>query len=368
MSNLRREIGFIFILLMTITCAHADDGRYSPSGDDAESVSTTRIATWKAGIRQQIPTIYEAGHFYVLSSIPAGQPLRLLVDTGGAGGSGLLALKVSVVKRLGWNPHPCAPLGEGITVVTSPLLAKSLPPPSRETPCGSTAIVLPDKNFGTDNLDGILGAGYLPGQTWTFDYLHQQLWREANSWRPTHESHEMAVELPHDTEGHPVGLPRIHLRIDSEDVPMLLDTGATAKPTAVGEKVAGIPTVLGYGVTSYAPRSLINRWRARHPQWPLIEKGDDLIPHMRLIRVPEIQIAGWSIGPVWFTERADGNIEGLANYMSGPVQGSAGANIYQHFIMTLDYKDSKAYFTCATGCHPPNDSSAASPNGGKSNH
>ncbi|RDS81888.1 hypothetical protein [Dyella psychrodurans] len=227
-------------------------------------------------------------------------------------------------------------------------------------------MVLPDANLGIDNLDGILGAGYLPGQTWTFDYPNQQLWREANNWRPTHEYHETAMELPHDREGHPAGLPRIHLIIDGEDIPMLLDTGATAKPTAAGEKATDIPTVLGYGVTSYAPNSLIDRWHARHPQWPLVENGDDLIPHARLIRVPEIQIAGWSIGPVWFTERADRNIEGLASYMSGPVQGSAGANIYQHFIMTLDYKEGKAYFACATGCRPSNGSEVVSRAGEKS--
>jgi hypothetical protein len=170
----------------------------------------------------------------------------------------------------------------------------------------------------------------------------------------------MAMQLPRDREGHAMGLPRIHLTIDGEDLPMLLDTGATARPTAAGEKAAGIPIVGGYGVASYAPSSLIDRWHARHPQWPLIENGDDLMPHMRLIRVPEIRIAGWSIGPVWFTERADRNIDGLGNYMSGPVQGSAGPNIYQHFVMTLDYKDGKAYLACATGCRLSGGSQLAS--------
>ena len=133
---------------------------------------------------------------------------------------------------------------------------------------------------------------------------------------------------------------------------MLLDTGATAKPSAAGEHATGTPTVHGYGVTSYAPRSLIDRWHVRHPDWPLVEDGDALIPHMRVIRVPEVQIANWSLGPIWFTERADRNIEGLGKYMSGPVQGSAGANIYQHFVMTVDYHDGKLYLACVTDCHP----------------
>ncbi|GLQ98219.1 hypothetical protein [Dyella mobilis] len=308
------------------------------------------VAAGEPDVRQQINAVYEVGHFYVLPSIPGSKPLRLLVDTGGAGGSGLFVLAAATVKRLGWNTRSCGFGNAEIPVVDAPLLAASLPSPSRATPCHATAMVLPDKVFGAGNLDGILGAGYLPGQTWTFDYPHQQLWREASHWTPTPRYHEIAMELPHDPDGHPAGLPRIHLRIDGEDLPMLLDTGATAKPTAAGEQAAGTPTVHGYGVTSYAPRSLIDRWHTHHPEWPVVENGDDLVGHSRLIRVPQVQIAGWSVGPVWFTERPDRNIDNLENYMSGPVQGSAGANIYQHFVMTLDYQHGKAYFACATGC------------------
>lgn len=311
-----------------------------------------KLAAAEPDVRQQIPAAYEAGHFYVLAAMSAGEPLRLLVDTGGAGGSGLFALKASVVKRLGWEARPCTSFGEGLLLVDAPRLAHSLPSPSRATPCHATTLVVPDENLGGENFDGILGAGYLPGQTWTFDYPHQQLWREASDWAPTHAQHETAMELPHDRDGHPSGLPRIHLRIDGEDLPMLLDTGATAKPTAAGETASGVATVHGVGVTSYAPRGLIDRWHARHPDWPLIENGDDLLSHARLIRVPDVEIAGWLTGPVWFTERPDRNIDGLGNYMSGPVRGSAGANIYQHFVMTLDYRNGKAYLACVTGCQP----------------
>lgn len=34
---------------MTISCAHAEDDRYCPAGDNGEAAPTTRIATWKAG-------------------------------------------------------------------------------------------------------------------------------------------------------------------------------------------------------------------------------------------------------------------------------------------------------------------------------
>lgn len=299
--------------------------------------------------RQQVPAAYEAGHFYITLPVHGGQPLRLLVDTGGGGGSGLFLLQASAAKRLGLNVRQC-PLGdESMSVVSMPASLNAVLAPSRETPCHAAAIVV-DRDLGTDHADGVMGAGYLPGQIWTFDYPQQALWREAATWRAENKSHVIPLNLPHDRQGRASGLPRIEVRIDDETLPMLLDTGATAKATPVGAKATGDASLRGFGVTSYAPSSLINRWHAQHADWPVIKDGDGYIPHMRLIRVPAVEIAGWSVGPVWFTERPDRNIDGLSNYSNGPVKGAAGANIFRHFRMTLDYPAGVAEFSCVQGC------------------
>jgi hypothetical protein len=81
----------------------------------------------------------------------------------------------------------------------------------------------------------------------------------------------------------------------------------------------------------------------------VIEHGDG-IAGGRLIEVPEVEIAGWRIGPVWFTERQDASFVGMSRYTDQPVTGAAGGNIFQHFRMTLDYPAGVAWFACAAGC------------------
>lgn len=51
MNILRTGASFLFALLMTITCACAEEDRFCPAGDFNQStVPTTRIATWHAGV------------------------------------------------------------------------------------------------------------------------------------------------------------------------------------------------------------------------------------------------------------------------------------------------------------------------------
>jgi hypothetical protein len=74
----------------------------------------------------------------------------------------------------------------------------------------------------------------------------------------------------------------------------------------------------------------------------------------RLIEIPNIKVAGWRIGPVWFAEVPDAyfsrNTPGVGQLVDKPVHGVAGPNIFEHFSMTLDYQTGKAWFSCASGC------------------
>ncbi|MDE2315599.1 MAG: hypothetical protein KGK06_04260 [Xanthomonadaceae bacterium] len=304
---------------------------------------------------QVMPTVYEAGHFYAVPETRDGQRLKLVVDTGGGGGGGLYWISGAAANRLHLQTRDCAAGGSHLTVAPLPDYrpGHALPPPDSDF-CGAVVLVNPRGDVTPD--DGQLGAGYLPGHVWTFDYPAERLTLQGSAWRPDPTAHPVPLGFPRDGDGRPTdGFARIVIRVDGQPLDMLLDTGATAHPTAAGKQASGIPTVNGYGVASYITRSVLERWHKAHPGWRVVDGGDDLLgskPASRMIEVPDVEIGGWSVGPVWFTERPDRNfgIKGMSRYMDSAVTGAVGGNVFEHFVMTIDYPHATAWFRCVTGC------------------
>ena len=329
------------------------------------SVLVTALAASPAGNAvtkaQALPTTYEAGHFYAVPETRDGQRLRLVVDTGGGGSSGMYFIDSITAQRLGFKTRTCKIGGKQYPVASLPTFrpGRTLPPPL-PGPCGQALMVLPvsARTHDAFGYDGQLGAGYLPGRVWTFDYPGERLLLEGPGWQPVPTAHASPLGFPHDAKGQKTdGFARITIRVDGQPLDMLLDTGATAHPTEEGKQISGTPTVNGYGVTSYITTSMLERWHKAHPGWRVVDKGDDLFgpEHpTRLIEVPKVEIAGWSVGPVWFTERSDRNfdLKGMSEYMDRIVSGAVGGNVFRHFAMTIDYPRETAYFRCVTGCKP----------------
>ncbi|HET6804650.1 MAG TPA: hypothetical protein VFH59_04310 [Frateuria sp.] len=303
---------------------------------------------------QVIPTHFQAGHFFATPETADGQALRLVVDTGGGGAAGLYWLTGASAERLHLKETTCALGEERLSVAKLPAFkpGRGLPPPA--SPCGRVLLVNPQTKPNAINGDGQLGAGYLQGHVWTFDYPAQRLSLEGSDWRPDPAAHATPLGFPRDAGGHPEsGFARITIRVDGQPVDMLLDTGATAHPTAAGRKESATPTVDGYGVTSFIATSMVDRWHSAHPDWRVVERGDDLRPSRpsRIIEVPEIEVAGWRVGPVWFTEQPDRAYhEYMASMMDKPVEGALGANVFRHFAMTIDYPAAMAWFRCEVAC------------------
>ncbi|MEO8780068.1 MAG: hypothetical protein ABI389_15550 [Rhodanobacter sp.] len=204
--------------------------------------------------------------------------------------------------------------------------------------------------------DGIIGAGYMPRHAWTFDYPARKLWLEPADWRPRADMHRATLGYQRNhAGGWATGFARLRVHVAGQPVDLLLDTGATGKPTPAGERASHAPLVNGFGVTSYITTHVLEQWHRQHPDWPLTWAADDLLGEhqaTRMIEVPTLEIAGWTIGPVWFTERADVNFsdDGLSGYTDKPVAGAAGANVFRHFVMTIDYPHAAAWFGCVSGC------------------
>ncbi len=316
------------------------------------------ITIWMAALAlagstpaQTIPTQYEAGHFFAAPQTAAGQSLRLLVDTGGGGMAGMYWLSAPAAQRLGLKTGTCSIEGGSLTVAPAPAYKSSHGLPAAIGPCPGKLMVNP----GPYTYDGQLGAAYLGTRVWTFDYPGRQLIVEGGDWHPDPAAHHTPLGFQKNKQGKVVQhFPRIVVRIGGEPLNMLLDTGATAHPTASGKRAAGTETVHGFGVTSYITTSMLDRWHKAHPAWTVVENGDDLFaPHFvaRLIRVPAIDIAGWSVGPVWFTERPDAGFhETMDEIMDEPPVGAIGGNVFDRFTLTMDYPHATAWFRCVRDC------------------
>jgi hypothetical protein len=304
-----------------------------------------------------IPTRFEAERVFAVAESKDGKPLKLYTDTGG--GANLLCR--SAAERLGLKIEPlnadaedAKELGKDTGKATLAFRADSIPPNAD----GDASFLVTDcahNPLASGLGDGLLSSRWFAGRVWTFDYVAHTLKMEDAAWHPPAGAHETPIGLRAASAHQPAfAMPRVTIRVDGHDLDMLLDTGATGHPTAQAEAAQGAGAVGGYRATSFITKSTLDAWHAAHPDWTVIEHGDDLFAPRavaRLIRVPNVEIGGWRVGPVWFTERPDGAFRQMMSSMTDkPVDGAIGGNALAHFALTLDYVHGAAYFACEDRC------------------
>ena len=82
----------------------------------------------------------------------------------------------------------------------------------------------------------------------------------------------------------------------------------------------------------------------------MLADADETVRGMRMIEVPEVSIAGFRVGPVWFTERPDPNFhQYMSQWMDRRVDGALGGNALRFFRVTVDYPVAVAHFAPAAG-------------------
>jgi hypothetical protein len=306
-----------------------------------------------------IPARFEADRVFAVPETKDGKPLALFTDTGG----GMNLLCRSAAERAGLSIGPlsqklaaddAAELGKDPGSATPAFRGDSIPANAD----GDASFIVLDCSHGPMKSgmgEGLLSSRWFAGRVWTFDYAAHTLTMDGSDWKPPSTAHKAAMGLrAQSAKGPAFSMPRVTIRVDGHDLDMLLDTGATGHPTAEGESAQGAGAVDGHRATSFITKSTFDAWHSAHPDWTVVAKGDDLFaPRFiaRIIRVPAVEIAGWRVGPVWFTERPDGAFRQMMSSMTDkPVEGAIGGNALGHFTMTLDYVRGAAYFACAGGC------------------
>lgn len=285
-----------------------------------------------------LPATLEAGLFYLHPKPPDGRALRLFSDTGG----GLLFTE-SGAKALGVTLDPNASREQPQRLSWPRFQADAWIPAPRGSERGVPLMQAPPDQ--TRHLgDGMLGANWFGGRSWQFDYPRGELrLLPANALPRVAAKHRVQLGFQKDADGQPTThFPRIPVRIEGETLQLLFDTGASLRLSeqAARELDGGPNLRAGSFITS----EVLKRWRQRHPQWRVVDKAD-ADGRVRIIEVPQVQVGGYRVGPVWFAERPDKNFhEFMSQWMDRRVDGAIGGNAFSTLKISVDYPSGVAAF------------------------
>jgi hypothetical protein len=285
---------------------------------------------------QPLPAEFVNDRVFVVPRLADGTRVRFYTDSGG----GWNMVPAETAARLRLVPGPDVD-GEGGPQPTAAFPAfapgAAIPAPVADPWLDNRLAVA----AGRASADGFLGSRWFAARVWAFDYGARTLALLPAGTVPAGMARVAMTMRP----AQHMYWPRIAVGIDGERVPMLLDTGATLTLADGAASVFGLP--VGTEVAgSFITRTRFERWRARHPDWPVVEDGDRPGTHAQpMIRVPRVEIAGLATGPVWFAMRADANFtEYMSSMTDAPVEGAIGGSALRYFRMVLDYPGQAAYF------------------------
>jgi hypothetical protein len=339
--------GTLTLVVWVVAGCSAGGGSLSATSPDPPLRQATGRLEPEPGRPVSLPTRVEADRFFLVPVSEDGHELSLCTDT--AGGS--------------WLSREAAERA-GLSVVTvegeeGPVEAALLPTfawdawiPKLEALGGRVPVTQGARlSFLGANVDGLLGQAWFGDRVWTFDYEAGELLQRADGDLPKHEpASRLPVGFKTDESGKRLSsYPRVDVKIGGATVSMLLATGATARlsPAARGALGDDLPAIRA---TSFVSAATFDAWRTSHAAWRVLEGADELADGAAMIEVPTVEIAGHSVGPVWFSRRADASfVDWTARAANGKVDGALGGNALRFFRLSLDYPRRLAVFERITG-------------------
>lgn len=304
-------------------------------------VSAFFLPSFEALAEQTLPTRFDENRVFLSAKAPDGEELLFYTDTGG----GFNAVTQSVAATYSLADRGSSASGEkAFNLVAFPafLEESGVPAPPSDPWLDGNLAVVPDERL---EMDGFLGSRWFAGRIWQFDYPGETLTRITASDVPTGFEEAPLGFRADDSGARDLNFPRITIRINGEPLEMLLDTGATALLTESAAAAYGSPPETRVAA-SYIIRSKFEQWREHHPYWRVIEEGEAVTGRaFPMIEVPEVQVGGLSVGPVWFSVRPDHTFKGnMSQMMDKQIVGAVGGSLLQYLRMIIDYPGARAYF------------------------
>ena len=283
-----------------------------------------------------LPARYDEHRFFVEPVTESGEKMVFYTDTGG----GLFIYKKDAENL------KLSEAGKEVESIELPKFKEGFSIPAPLGSAGKIFVFDPPKNSPDLEAQGILGQQWFAGRIWTFDYPKGRLilWDKRPEVIEKRSKHKVQFGFKSDEKGkRALNFPRIQAEIDGEILELLFDTGATTFLTAEALKTLGDGRKAARA-TSFITATTFEKWRKNHPGWRVIEKAETRTGEA-MIEVPKIKIAGYEVGPVWFTRRADKNFhEFMSQFMDRRVEGAIGGNALRHFRITVDYPKAVAVF------------------------
>jgi hypothetical protein len=311
------------------------------------SVALTGLAAQAAG--QKLPADFTHNRIHLVAHAGDGAPLTAYVDSGG--GSDLI-LPASQARLQLPATGEITEDGQTFALVDFPAwLAKDgIPAPPDGAPAHGKLTVFPPEPGIVDDYDVFLGAPWLDGRVWLIDYGRHEMIL-APDWKPGAGDRALPLGFQVDAHGtHTTSMPRMAVTIDGKSLQMLLDTGAMITLKADGASTFHVApgTIVGGG---FIMASVFDEWHSKHPDWRFVAHGEAALSRdgNAMIEVPQVTVAGFTVGPVWFARRPDGNFATwMSSMMDKPIVGAFGGSGLQYFRLVLDYLKATAWLTPTT--------------------
>ncbi|MCI0691161.1 hypothetical protein L0337_04035 [candidate division KSB1 bacterium] len=291
-----------------------------------------------------LPSRYVEGLFYVQPITTKGDTFNFYTDTGG----GLFIYRAAAERF----ELPIINIGgegdEAFFLTSLPAFKPEAMIPLPESREGRLPVFAPAANEreAMMDFDGMLGQEWFAGRVWTFDYPQRRLLLHASNevLKKADDRHRVVLGFKTDESGaRLLNFPRIQAMIDGENLDLLFDTGAT---TTLSDSALSVlkDNRPAERATSFIATTTFEKWRKRHPDWRVMARAEKETGEA-MIEVSKITLAGYSVGPVWFTRRRDKNFhEFMSQFMDKRVEGALGGSALRYFRVTVDYPNAVALF------------------------
>ena len=287
----------------------------------------------------RLPAKLEGNRFFVEPVTAGGKTLRLYTDTGGG-----LLFTPRTAEALGVKVEPPNDPQEPAGEVAWPEFARDAWLPKPLGGEDKIPILIPPPRDADYLVGGMLGAPWFADRCWELDYAAGTLRLLPDGALPEVEaSHRVKLGFQAQDGRHTMHFARIEATVDGEPLQLLFDTGATSTltPEALAAAGDGGPAERG---SSFITRTVLERWHERHPDWTVVDAGEQGTK-MPMIRVPAVDVGGYTATDVWFAQRPDKNFtEWMSQWMDRPIVGALGGSALRGFRVTIDYRSETATF------------------------